>query len=562
MENHEDNKIDRSYAGLTGENVRVALTILLICFLANFSLSSQFGVYDDDHFLTLSPASMSSKTFFEYLKYCIAESPGGRPIGFALNAVFSFLVGRYLSVQTGYLLGWLILSFNGYLIYRIVKPLLGNQPAFVAALSYILFPADLSKQILMHRAFVLAANTSVLLGILLYQRDTLVSRFASYLVAGLSLIIWEGPFFGFIAAPFLISNARETLLKRLCKHLAIFGGILAFTLAVRFALGEDRAKDVVTGFSEAVGRIASATWIGPWTVLQTFLTRPLSALLHPEVSSGITIILSSLILVRVLREWSKEDHEAKISIIPLVLIGGIIAAAFPYVLMYRPGYYPPTCTVGALSAVHAPAELGFAMICAAIVSLFEIWFKGSRVLGVVIACYFGLLAGFGVRVQETSYIQSWRIEKETWKCIIRNSTDAHDRTLIVIDLRDFPAVTGFSSLWVNGMSPDLQMLVEAPEKWTVGPEIIAYYNGLDHELKDGGVVLHMAATLPSMWPTLKDGNFIFFSYRDGELVRQSGPVDIYGTKLTPKQEEKRKPWKLTRLGRQLLEEPWENKSFL
>ena len=244
---------------------------------------------------------------FQYLTYCIAGFPEGRPIGFALNTVFSFLVGRYLSVQTGYLLGWLILSFNGYLIYRIVKPLLGNQPAMVAALSYILFPADLSKQILMHRAFVLAANTSVLLGTLLYQRDTLASRLASYLVAGLSLIIWEGPFFGFIAAPFLISNARETLLKRIWKHLAIFGGILAFTLAVRFALGEDRAKDVVTGFSEAVGRIAvKPHGLGLGLCFKTFITRPLSTLLRPEVSSGITIILSSLILVRVLRSGLKK----------------------------------------------------------------------------------------------------------------------------------------------------------------------------------------------------------------------------------------------------------------
>jgi len=97
---------------------------------------------------------------------------------------------------------------------------LGNQPALVAALSYILFPADLSKQILMHRAFVHAANTSVLLGTLLYQRDTPASKFASYVLASLSLIIWEGSFFGFIAAPFLISNGRAPFFQRLWKHLA------------------------------------------------------------------------------------------------------------------------------------------------------------------------------------------------------------------------------------------------------------------------------------------------------------------------------------------------------
>jgi hypothetical protein len=267
------NTTDRVVA-LTREDFSVVLVIFLVNFIANFSLSSQFGIYEDDHFFTLIPASWTSSSFLHFLISCFQSSPGGRPLGYALNTTISFLVGRYLSVQTVYLLGWLIVSFNSYLIYRILKPLLGNQPAFVAALSYILFPADLSKQILMHRAFVHAANTSVLLGTLLYQRDTTTSKFASYVVASLSLIIWEGPFFGFIAAPFLIINGRAPFFQRFWKHVAIVGGILALTLAVRLVFGEDRAKEVVTDFFEAAGRMASATWIGPWAVLQTFSRVP------------------------------------------------------------------------------------------------------------------------------------------------------------------------------------------------------------------------------------------------------------------------------------------------
>jgi hypothetical protein len=78
---------------------------------------------------------------------------------------------------------------------------------------------------------------------------------------------------------------------------------------------------------------------------------------------------------------------------------------------------------------------------------------------------------------------------------------------------------------VSGVLSNLKKLVKAPEKWTLGPEIIAYYRDCDHEFKGGGVIVHTATLPPELWPTLKGGNFIFFSYQDGELVRQTGPVD-------------------------------------
>ena len=83
-------------------------------------------------------------------------------------------------------------------------------------------------------------------------------------------------------------------------------------------------------------------------------------------------------------------------------------------------------------------------------------------------------------------------------------------TLIVIDLHDFPEVTGFSSLWVSGVWPDLQMLVEAPEKWTVGPKIIAYYSGCDHELKDGRDRTPHGRRLASSMADTEGREFYFF----------------------------------------------------
>jgi hypothetical protein len=183
------------------EGLIIAFAILATGWLANFSLSSQFGLYEDDYLLTASLFGMSWRGLtYYYFPWSFTAAPQARPLGYALNGLLAYFTGK-LGLDFGYAVGWVILSANGSLIYYILRQRLGPRAGLIAALTYILFPADLAKQILMHRGFVHLAETCTLLGIFLYQKGTRTTKFVSYFVASLSLLIWEGPFIAFLIAP-------------------------------------------------------------------------------------------------------------------------------------------------------------------------------------------------------------------------------------------------------------------------------------------------------------------------------------------------------------------------
>jgi hypothetical protein len=188
------------------DDLAVFGVLLAIEWLANFSLASDFGLYEDDYLLTASLFNMSWRGLCHYyLPWCFTAAPQARPIGYALNGLLAYFTGKQ-GLEFGYMLGWIILSINGFLSFCILRKRLGMTAGIVGACTYILFPADLAKQILMHRGFVHLSVASTLSGIILYQRETPITKVASYLVAAVSLLIWEGPFLAF--SSLLFSSLR------------------------------------------------------------------------------------------------------------------------------------------------------------------------------------------------------------------------------------------------------------------------------------------------------------------------------------------------------------------
>jgi hypothetical protein len=540
-------------SGPYSKDLAVFGVIFAVGWLANFSLASEFGLYEDDYLVTASLFNMSWRALWHYyLPWCFATAPQARPVGYALNGLLAYFTGKQ-GLELGYMLGWIIHSINGLLTYGILRKRLGSVAGIVGACTFILFPADLAKQILMHRAFVNLSVTCTLSGIILYQRGTLISKLGSYLVAGFSLLIWEGPFLAFLVAPLLVAKKPVKFWREFLGHILIFAGILGCTLLVRITLGEDRAARLITGVSDSIPKMAMALIVGPVTVLSTFVSRPLETVLHADMASRAVTVLAFTLLLLILRSVCGAADLPPSNQITVVLAAGLVAAIFPYVLMYRTYYFPPTTTIGRLSAVHAPSEFGFSVVAASLYALAQLRSRDSRWLLFFAAAFFAVLAGFGMHIQRVEYVASWTQQRELWKDILQNSGDATEGMPIVIDMTNIPQTQGFPAVWWEfGVADSFPVFAKVPKAWKRPPIVVGY---ADHTQEKDGVPLQARPWNETVWSTLRNREFIFLKFVRGHLMRQNDPVKIFGMLLFPKSEGTPEPWPLSGSGRRLLNEP-------
>src|SRR5208337_2971321 len=145
----------------------------------------------------------------------------GRPLGFFLNEIVSFIFDRSSHIETSYLAGWLIVSLNAVLIFLILRNCIGAAASFVIAVFYIVFPADTSRMILMHRVFTNLSLTFILVSLALYQRQRMGGVILSYIIAGMSLLVYESFYLLFGLGPVLVRGPIKW--RKLIIHFLTMG---------------------------------------------------------------------------------------------------------------------------------------------------------------------------------------------------------------------------------------------------------------------------------------------------------------------------------------------------
>jgi hypothetical protein len=505
--------------------------LFLICFLGNYCLSANFGLYEDDYFYTVPALHWNRHDLLRALLSSAATVPD-RPLGLALNHVVSYLSSRVYGLQFGYLLGCLLLTVNAYLIFRVLKPLLSEQAAFCGALLFLLTPADMGKQLLMHRAFVQGSITALLAGILLNRSEGIRLRVISYVVAATSLFIWEGPYLPFLAAPFFWTR-RKAATSSVLLHIAAFFLVLGSVFLFRVTHGDARTNEAVTGFPEPVFQMFQALWIGPVAALRALILRPWETLEHVEAfAAGVGLIIGVIAWQILSRGGDQTGTGAKLG--AQVAFGGLIAFVFPYVLMFRTAYFPPNETIGRLSSLHAPATFGLAVLGSVLYDRLTCskWFcRSAALLG---ALFFTLLGAYSVQYQENEYVADWEAQRTIWKGIYALSGDAGPGTVIVVDFDGLPQTQCFLSFWLLDASPLFDLFTEVPKSWQKIPRITAYYSWGESEFKDGALVMKTPPWAPGPWPVLRNGEFIFLKYQNGQMTRCTGPTQLFGHLLLPK----------------------------
>ena len=446
----------------------------LICYIANFLLAPFFGIYEDDYTLFLPMQAWHWKDFVGYLSWCVTTAPQARPLGWVLNGTLAYVTHGH-SLFAGYLIGWAILTINSVLLYSLLRKVAGPLPAIAGTLTYILLPMDLSKVILMLRAYVHLSMTCLLLGLHLYRNGTWKWRVASYFVAPLSLIIWEGFYLPFIVAPLLVPGSLRSKIKELSIHAVLCLTTIGVALGLRFLAGEDRVVTMANSDVSMLGKMLLAMAVGPTTGLSTFLIRPVDTWVSADTFLWVCGIVIGVLIWYAARQLTETERTApdnadeKSTNVSLWYLGAasIIAMVFPYVLMYRVEYFPPNITMGRSSCCHAPAAIGYCLFVTFLVGCAAKVMKQRKVIWTAaLAAYFGLLGAFAVFVQRNEYAGDWEIQKYIWRRVISLCADAQEGTPVVLDIDGMPRSIMFSALWIEDASAGLTLSKFV--KWPAG----------------------------------------------------------------------------------------------
>jgi hypothetical protein len=412
----------------------LALAVLAVAvFVAHFMRFAQFGFYEDDYWSVAGSVGLTARDVWARAQNYFELWPQGRPLNHLLPTLLGYVGGRLGGLEAMYALGaaWLVL--NTWLVYRLALKLLPGAAALTAGVAYVLFPADTTRQLLIHVAHVQGAMTFSLVGLLLWRRGG-VARVISYPVAGLSLLSFETAYIAFLCAPLILAGRAE--FRRLfawAVHAAGCSLVMGLVVLARVAKGgwPNGARQVLGKPTEAATRAVTSLYLGPLTDLRAFG--------HALVEGGRRVdlwaIASAAVLALLLLAWHlRRPHDAApgpAAGLPGLLTVRVIALwAASYVFTLTD--YPPTQLAGRLTSTHTAAALPVALLAgcvhAAIARRSRTWRRWSSMF--VVAGLF-LTLSYNQFVQR-EYVRMWRVQRDFWQQVIALSPDTDSSSTILV----------------------------------------------------------------------------------------------------------------------------------
>jgi hypothetical protein len=533
----------------SGPNDLLALALIVFCVLiGNFLFASEFGLYEDDHLFVLPAFSWSWQQCWNYVVQPFLSWPQGRPLGFALTSVVSYITAQFNTLLPGYLIGAGLIILNGYLFFKLLRPVVQFPGALAGALVLVLYPADCSKQILEMRIFQHFNLTVLLAALLLYQQRHYVF---AYCAATLCLLIYEHFFFPFLLAPFLLKAGEKPRIKKAALHLLLCGLIPFAIIFLRRFLGEERATGILDQPSLLSSRIPTAIVIGPLSSGAALLTRAADALDRSDALEWILMLVGAVVIFLAFRRTERNAYQgSRPPIEPLRLgwlaLGALLAWASSYVLAFRPANFPPVLTLGRLSGFNAPGSIGASVLVGLVCAL------GLRMLNdrmqvlwtAAVSLYLSSLLSAGIQIQRFDYVRNWNQQKVLLQQMIATSGEWKPDTTILVDYAT-PASSkwrtpGFSANWFEPYAPGiLQYLVDLHKS---RPDLNRLYlpvaYGITPQTKvvveNGNLLLQTPSWNPAWWPRIAPGTPICFTLSRNGLERVEHGFKVGNLTIEPK----------------------------
>jgi hypothetical protein len=538
------------------ETAKAIVTILLVTFVAHFVFFPLFGLYEDDYILTLPKMDWSWRDFVQSLSDAWVRPTMARPLNHFLRGVFFFFTVHHGHLSGGFLLSFLLVALNGVLLYALIRRLGNFVSALVGALVFVLFPLDTSRQILMHQTDLLLGITLLLACFHLYLSGR---RLAAYALITVSLLNLESFFPPFLVAPifvagFVKAGSWKGFFKRLAIHAIILGILFGIFVLARFALGEERAREVSLKPSDTIGRMMRLGTEGPWHGIEALIQRPIDGAMHCDARllpyALVTIVATGWVLVYWCRQGGKNalpassvtasPEEVGRRVGSCLVIAGLLAWSLSYMLWVPDDYYPPIINIGRLSGEHAAAALGAGLAAAGLAEwALSVSFLPKSVLALAFSFYCGGLVSFGVQIQLSEYVAYWEQTKKFWDVLLDQTRDIQDGEVVIVeqssDSRVMPITKGFGEFDQESYFPmALPYFVDFPQTWKQKPRLYGIWQGCGYDDLGDSIKVHTPSWAPTIWPTIRSGNFLYFRARNGRLERVTDSVMIEGKELLPK----------------------------
>jgi hypothetical protein len=147
--------------------IALALSAALV-WLAQFHHLRDFGLYEDDYFFISEAMGKDASYLVSRFHTAFTLLPQGRPFGFFLPDLFSFVGDKLGGLPAIYVLGFVVVSSNTFLCYWLLRSRLPVAPAVAGAGVFCLFPADTTRILLTHDFQLQPSLTFALVSALAY----------------------------------------------------------------------------------------------------------------------------------------------------------------------------------------------------------------------------------------------------------------------------------------------------------------------------------------------------------------------------------------------------------
>ncbi|HEX8967860.1 MAG TPA: hypothetical protein VF937_08280 [Chloroflexota bacterium] len=530
----------------------LALSAALV-WIAQFHHFREFGLYEDDYWFISEAMGKDAAYLVGRFHTAFTTLPQGRPFGFFLPDLFSFVGDKLGGLDGIYLLGFAVVTTNTFLCYRLLRARLPIAPAAFGAAVFCLFPADTTKILLTHDFQLQPSLTFALLSALAYTSGR---RPLAYVVGAGALLSYESGFLALFALPLYAHRWDRRTPWELARHVLILAGVVAAVVVLRYLVGETRATSSVGSVSGIVPLLLGSLVLGPFRSLVGMFYGPLKALpgwdLEALLAAAVALAGAWLLLWRSPRPGASVSDAQAGPYRPIFEVGaaGAVMLVVGYALAFT--HFPPSALVGRGTSVHLGATLGMSVLAAAVAWL--LWRLHWRVATALLAGYVALAVGYYVTI-ERDFMHSWQLQRAFWQQVVACCSDLQDGTVLIYTLvpADEPTFI-FTNSWSDPLV--LGETFAFPTGWTNPPRLFSLTEWRDRVQPEGD---HLRWWVPGAswdehWEELPQANVILLARdADGVLRRSTGSVEVAGRMLQLKPPGPPTTWPAAQLKAQLLD---------
>jgi hypothetical protein len=504
--------------------IALGLSAALV-WIAQFHHFRDFGLYEDDYWFISEAMGKDPSYLASRFQTAFTSLPQGRPFGFFLPDLLSFIGDKLGGLPAIYLLGFAVVTLNTFLCYRLLRARVPVAAAAIGAAVFCLFPADTTKILLTHDFQLQPSLTFALLSALAYAADR---RWLAYVVGAGALLSYESGFLALFALPLFLRKWDRRTLGELVRHVLVLAVVVAGAVVLRFAVGEGRATSSVGSVGDIVPPLVGSLVFGPARSLAGMFYGPLRALPTWDVEALIAGVLVALGFALVVVTVHRQRLESARLDALQVAAAGAVMLMLGYGLAFT--HFPPNALVGRGTSVHLGATLGMSVLAAG-----AAWLMLSMRPGIataVLAAYIALASGYYVTIGR-DFIHSWQVQRAFWQEVAACCSDLRDGTVLIYELNptDEPTFI-FANSWADALV--LGETFDFPKTWSNPPRLFSLTQWADRVQPDGDHLqwLVPAASWDEHWEELPQGNVILLRRGpDGGLLRVTGSVEAAGRAL-------------------------------